>query len=585
MDLRAPARLVARFSPPCEAEESNWGLWRNKPSFQPGLFRVRHSGLFNRPGWITGAAVCCALLLAAIGLSRSACAQAPTIEQQGVVGGSAVANAAPGSMNSLLGQMPGSAGGLQGVQPGRDDMLLGRLGTSVPRVPTSVTTPGGVYQGPPAGVSAAAPQPAPLPRAPFYGTLELPREEADEGPPNGLTLDQAIDLLIQRNLDLHAKYLEIPQARADVLTASLRANPIFYADTQLVPYGSDSIRQPGGPTQYDVNVSMPFDLSHKRRARTNYATRALQVMEAQYQDEVRLAIQNVYNAYVDVLAAREVVRYVETSVRGLDLYLRTYEELFKQHTATSADVDAARSDRDIAAAGLDDSQQFLLQKKRTLGALLFLSPEESEQLDLRGTIGDRGPPPPSREELYQIALSSRPDLAAFQLGIVAAEANVKLQLANRFADAYLLYQPYTFQNNAPYRTESATSWAWGITVPMPVFNRNQGNIERAKINVDQSGVQFRAQQRRVITEVQQAVAEYEVSGRIVRTLRLQVLRRLEGATQARERLFVEGEATKFAFLDAQRKYNDTAKSYLDSAVRHRRSMLTLNTVVGQRIMP
>ena len=31
--------------------------------------------------------------------------------------------------------------------------------------------------------------------------------------------------------------MEIPQARADVLTASLRANPIFYADTQLVPYG------------------------------------------------------------------------------------------------------------------------------------------------------------------------------------------------------------------------------------------------------------------------------------------------------------------------------------------------------------
>jgi cobalt-zinc-cadmium efflux system outer membrane protein len=481
--------------------------------------------------------------------------------------------------------MPGSAGGLQGVQPGRDDMLLGRLGTAVPRVPTSVTTPGGVYQGPPAGQGAAAPQPIPVPRAPFYGTLELPKEEADEGPPDGLTLDQAIELLVQRNLDLRAKYLEIPQARADVLTASLRANPIFYADAQLVPYGDFSPRRPGGPTQYDVNVSHPIDFSHKRQARTNFATRALQVMEAQYQDEVRLAIQNLYNAYVDVLAAREVVRYVETSVRGLDLYLRTYEELFKRDAATSADVDAARSDRDIAAAGLDDAQQFLLQRKRMLGELLFLSPEESEQLELRGTIGDRGPPPPAREELYQIALSCRPDIAAFQLGIQAAEANLKLQRANRFADAYLLYQPYTFQNNAPFDRLSATSWAVGLTVPTPVYNRNQGNIERARINVDQSGVQLQAQQRRVITEVQQAVAEYEVSGRIVRTLRSEVLNRLQRATKARDRLFAEGEATKFAFLDAQRKYNDTAKSYLDAAVRHRRSMLTLNTAVGQRMMP
>ena len=52
-----------------------------------------------------------------------------------------------------------------------------------------------------------------------------PSTTADEGPPDGLTLDQAIELLVQQNLDLRAKYLEIPQARADVLTASLRANP------------------------------------------------------------------------------------------------------------------------------------------------------------------------------------------------------------------------------------------------------------------------------------------------------------------------------------------------------------------------
>jgi cobalt-zinc-cadmium efflux system outer membrane protein len=529
--------------------------------------------------------VFCLSLGVAAGLPHLAFGQAPTIEQQGIVGGGGAAGARPGSMDSLLGPMPGSAGGLQGTQPGRDDMLLGRIGTGVPRVPTSITTPGGVYQGPPAGRGVAAPQPSPLPRAPFYGTLELPKEEVDEGPADGLTLDQAIQLLKERNLDLRAKQLEIPQANADVLTASLRANPILYADSQLVPYGDNSIRRPGGPTQYDVNISQPLDLSHKRRARTVYATRALRVMEAQFQDEVRLAIQNLYNAFVDVLAAREVVRYVETSVRGLDDYLQTYEKLMKRGSATSADVDAARSERDIAAAGLDDAQQFLLQKKRTLGELLFLSPEESDQLELRGTIFDRGPLPPSRDELYQIAMSCRPDMGAIQLGIQAAEANVQLQRANRYSDVYLLYQPYTFQNNAPFHTESATSWAVGITVPLPIFNKNQGNIERARINVYQTQVQLSALQRRVMTEVQQALTEYEVSGRIVRTLRTEVLLRLDRATRARERLFDEGEATRFSFLDAQRKYNDTAKSYLDSAIRHRRSMLTLNTVVSERILP
>jgi outer membrane protein, heavy metal efflux system len=464
-------------------------------------------------------------------------------------------------------------------------MLLGRIGTGVPRVPTSVTTPGGVYQGPPVSRGVTAPQPLPVPRAPFYGTLELPKLEVEEGPANGLTLDQAIQMLVERNLDLRAKYLEIPQGRADVLTASLRANPIFYADSQLVPYGSDSIRRPGGPTQYDVNISQPIDFSHKRRARTAYAARALRVMEAQYQDEVRLAIQNLHIAYVDVLAARELVRYAQTSVYGLDEYVRINQELYKRNIATRADVDAARADRGIAAAGLIDAEENLRQRKRALGELLFLTPEDAELIELRGTIGDLAPPPPPRDELVQIALACRPDVAAFQLGIQAAEANVGLQLANRFSDAYLLYQPYTFQNNAPYRTESATSWAVGLTLPLPVFNRNQGNIERARINVHQSQVQLASLERKVQTEIQQALSEYTVSGRIVQSLRTLVLPPLEQAYRDRLRLFDEGEATKIAFLDSRRKYNDTAKAYLDSAVRHRRSMLTLNTVLGQRIMP
>jgi cobalt-zinc-cadmium efflux system outer membrane protein len=471
------------------------------------------------------------------------------------------------------------------MQPGRDDMLLGRIGVGVPRVPTAVTTPGGVYQGPPGGRGVTAPQPIAAPRAPFYGTLELPKLEAEEGPANGLTLGQAIQLLLDRNLDLKAKYLEIPQARADVLTANLRANPIFYADTQLIPYGSDSIRRPGGPTQYDVNISQPIDFSHKRQARTNFAVRALQVMEAQYQDEVRLAIQNLYNAFVEVLAARELVRYAQTSLIGLDEYLRINVELQKQRKATRPDVDAARADRAIAATGFFEAEETLRQRKRALGELLFLTPDEAEQIELRGTIGDLAAPLPPREELFQLALASRPDVAAFRLGIPAAEANVQLQRANRFADAYLLYQPYTFQNNAPLRAESATSWAIGLTVPLPVWNKNQGNIERARINVYQSQVQLAAIERRVMVEVQQALSEYTLSARIVQNVRSQVLPPLEQAYRDRLRLFEEGEATKVEFLDARRKYNDTAKAYLDWAVRHRRSMLTLNTVLGERLLP
>ncbi len=114
-----------------------------------------------------------------------------------------------------------------GTQPGRDELLLNRIGTATPRVPAAITTPG--QGGPvqrPRGV--AAPEPLPVPRAPLYGTLALPTEEESEGPADGLTLDQAIDLLIKNNYDLRSKFMEIPQAHADILTASLRQSHHLY---------------------------------------------------------------------------------------------------------------------------------------------------------------------------------------------------------------------------------------------------------------------------------------------------------------------------------------------------------------------
>src|SRR5262249_4840797 len=151
----------------------------------------------------------------------------------------------------------------------------------------------------------------------LYGALALPATTEEEGPPDGLTLDAAIDLLLRNNLFLLAKRWEIPAARADVLTAGLRANPILFADAQLVPYGAYSRARPGGPNQYDLHVPHPVDYSGKRPARRASAEATLTVQEALFQEAVRVQVDNLYTAFVDVLAARETVRYARASQAGL----------------------------------------------------------------------------------------------------------------------------------------------------------------------------------------------------------------------------------------------------------------------------
>ena len=411
----------------------------------------------------------------------------------------------PGTKRPLMGPAPGSGGGSLADSPGSDAPILGgRAGTSAPHVPTSLFAPedrGATV--PRTGITA--PRPKKLTELPIFGTLALPADVAGgptrppagdllkppaevmaEGPPDGLTLDMAIEWLITHSLDLRAKFMEIPQAQADVLSAGLRANPIFYADSQLIPYGQFDRSRPGGQTQYDVNISHPVDVTRKRQARIRVCSAAKRVLEAQYQDAVRMEIDKLYSAYVDVLAARQTAVYTRKS----------HETWAASTIRVAVEVQGGGIDPGGRQPGKDPVREQLHRNARRRGnpqaeeaepgsLAQPASPGRREDGPVRIDRGSSASSAPE-SELFQIALAARPDVVSYRLGVQRAEADVKLARANRMSDIYVLYQPYTLQNNTPFGLKSPTSWALGVTVPLPVYNRNQGNILRAQLNVTQT---------------------------------------------------------------------------------------------------
>lgn len=354
-------------------------------------------------------------------VSGRASAQGPTV---------APPDAARATESTSLGQVPGSGGTRGGAPADISTILGGRPGPSVPRVPTGVSRPGpGIGMAPTPGVALT---PAlPFTEVPLYGPLSVPLGPEDEGPSDGLTIDLAIERLVRENLDLQAQFHEIPKATADILTAGLRANPIFYADSQLIPYGEYSKERPGGPVQYDINITYPLDVSRKRQARMAVAGHAKRVIEAQYQDAVRLQIDSLYIAYVEALGARETLRYALTSTTGLAQLLEKSQRLLKGGEKTRGDVERIRIQLDSARIGRADAEETLRAATRRLAPLLRLSPIEAENIQLRGTIADRAPLPPSSEELVRIAENNRADVVSMRLGTGLAAADVRLALAER----------------------------------------------------------------------------------------------------------------------------------------------------------
>jgi outer membrane protein, heavy metal efflux system len=497
----------------------------------------------------------------------------------------------PGSGASLLGTPPGAGAGSFPNLPGTGGIMGGRPGVSTPKgIPTSISTPGSATGPADMQMPIASPQPAPVSPAstPLYGTLEIPTQD-DDGPPNGVTLEQAIDITLERSLDLRSKFMEIPMARADILQANLRSNPVFYQDGQLLQYKGTSTAftraAPGGPSQFDTNITYPLDVSKKRQARTVVATRAERVLEALYQDAVRQRIDDIYGAFVTALAARQTVRYAKQSADRLVDVTDRNEERFKKGDISEADLNQVRIRLRTARLGLVDAEAAYRKAKLDLGSLMNLKIDEIAHFEIKGTIKDVAPPPPPVEELRKLAVAERPDVVSLRLGVHRAFADVKLAKANAYSDVYVLWQPYTFQDNSPYGLKSQYSWALGVTVPLPLYNRNQGGITRAKINVTQSELQLGDQERQAQIDVEEAVVEYEVTRREVNELREHVEPLARQVRDNVQKLYNVGDRSVLDYLDAQLDYNQIVKQYLDTAVRHRRSMLSLNTVVGRKIMP
>jgi cobalt-zinc-cadmium efflux system outer membrane protein len=496
-----------------------------------------------------------------------------------------------------VGSPPGAAGGSSAVgQPlGAANFpefgspvsapFSGRAGPMGSRVPASAMAAPGVPTFRGIGAQTTIQpivQPAPTPH---FGDLEMEADIRVYGTSKDITLDHAIEQLVGQNLDLLAARLEVPMAEADVLTANLRSNPIFYADNQLVPYGHFSFLRPGGPPQADINLNYPLDVTFKRQARTVSAREAKSAVEAQLQDAVRTQIDNLYSIYEGVAAAGLTLRFTEVYLNGLIKLEALAKARLDKGQIRPGEYLAVKAKVFTTQVQLKDARQAKTKANRALALILNMPLDDVEHLDVYDPIGQVQPLPLPREELVRRALAKRPDLLAWKYGVRRAQADFKLAQANGYPDVYVLYQPYTFQNNTYLGVPSAYSWTLGVTATIPLYNRNQGNVTRARINIHQSELQVTSAERVVVSDVLNAALELEQSALAVTQFRKDILPPAKEVRDTAMKRLIGGEITMDDYLDAQQEYNEYVRVYKDALVRHRQAILDLNTAVGERILP
>jgi cobalt-zinc-cadmium efflux system outer membrane protein len=375
--------------------------------------------------------------------------------------------------------------------------------------------------------------------------------------------------LLRGNQDLRTKYHEIPQAEADILTAGLRSNPIIFWDAGGTPYGRFS-NQPGARS-YPLLITYRLDFTGRRAARVRLAQTVKRVLDARYQDEVRRKIDELDAIFIDVLEARQAVREARRSAAEASDPAR------RGHRASPGRKPVV--ERTLSAMALRNAEDRLRVVKHDLAALLDIPAAEADGIELYGALRVPTPAPPI-EVLLHIALNCRADLVAQRLSVDRAHALERMEYSRRIRDTHILYQPWDYvvgQTNQGER--SANTWGIALFAPLPLFDRNQGNIQRARLEISKMQSAFAEVERRVADDVRAAFGEFDTTLKDQQELEDQVL------PVVRQEMDEATRAGDDAAQAARKDYDEAMRAYREIVVRHRRSITRLNTAVGQRVVP
>jgi len=398
-----------------------------------------------------------------------------------------------------------------------------------------------------------------------------------------LTIEGAVNEAIQRNLRVLAERANLSVAEAGVITARLRPNPVLSGGANSLDWlgtGFNDING-AGPPEYAVRVDVPFERGGKRELRTAVADQAVRLAQAQFAEVVRRLKIDVTLAAIDVLEAKAKLQLAQDNLQALEQLLQLNARRLTSGAIAPVEVSRSRVAMLQYRGTVRTAQLGLTQARLKLLPLLGRTPGE-EAIDIDDQLGlAPAIALPEVRSLQDVARSNRPDLLAARREQARTQADLRLQIAQGKID-------YTF--GAEYRRQQGVNGRGNLlglffSAPLPLFNRNQGEIARAEAEGDKAARSLSALETDLTTEVASAYEEFDSSRRLLVEIERDLLQPTTDARAGTTYMYQAGATSLVDVLDAQRAYNDTMDTYYSAQAAYRRARARLALIVGQEVVP
>jgi len=412
---------------------------------------------------------------------------------------------------------------------------------------------------------------------------------ANAGAQTALTWPEVRARFQATNPALQADAIGIEELRANELTAFLRPNPQLSATldqighTQLETGAAGGLFAAANPI---VAATYLHERQGKRELRRDSAQSATSIAVSAHADLERILASTLRTAFVQVLQAKAFVALAQANLTSYDGTLALSRDRLQAGDIAQIDLDRLELQRVTYESDVQTAQVNLRVAKIQLQRILDDRATPVDQFDVTGPY-DFMSPSQTLDDLRRIALDHRPDLEAALAGIEKAQIDRRLAMANGSTDPVISVDaglPAVSQAWRSYNPPLRQYVGVGMTIPLRLFDRNQGEKLRTDLDVSRNEKLMDAARLQVFGDVDTAYATVMST---VALLQPYKDRYLDQATRVRETVtfsYQSGGASLLEFLQAQQEYHAVQVSYVNLIAAYLNAVNQLNMAVGQEVI-
>jgi len=392
-----------------------------------------------------------------------------------------------------------------------------------------------------------------------------------------LTMEDAIRLALERNQSLQALRLNIDQARANEVTAALKPNPVFTnfnEDFQIFAPGNLTLENIRTNQEFANSLTYTIERGGKRLKRIQVAQDTTDVTEKSVAEAERQLRFQVAQAFIGILLAKSNLQLAKDDLLNFEKVVDINKSRLTAGDISEADylkisLQKLQFEQDVSAAEVS----LVLGKAALRQFVGFTS--VPEDFDVAGEL-THNRHNVTQAEMERLAFQSRPDYLVAQSSIKLATDSVALALGNRARDLTL--------EGEYKRNGTINGVGFGISIELPVHDRNQGEIARTRVAARQAAVAAEAVQMGILTDIRGAYSSYRTSDQVTSLFESGYLKQAIDSRDISGYAYQKGAATLLDLLDAERSYRATQFAYRQALAAHMTSVEQINFVVGKKVL-